>query len=149
MKKQLTFISISLCLLINSVVTAQVTSPTNNTILPPQYVGWSGLTATVKPLDLKNGFNNQPINFFTNNSGTNGVGNAVQRMTISGTTGFVGVGNNFTTPLNLVDVRDGNINIGQGIAGNVAASPQSYMIGGQNILWHKGNPRNIFAGVGS
>lgn len=84
--------------------------------------------------------NAQPVDFRTNNT---------QRMRIDATTGFVGVGNNFTTPLNLVDVRDGNINIGQGIAGNVAASQQSYMIGGNNILWHKGEVRNLFVGVGS
>ncbi len=107
------------------------------------YCGWNATRLFPVRVEHKGNF---PINFWTN---------GVQRMTILGglpggaTTGFVGVGNNFTTPLNLVDVRDGNINIGQGIAGNIAASPQSYMIGGQNILWHKGNPRNIFSGVGS
>ena len=110
-----------------------------------RFVGWSpGLLSVAGSLDVKNEFVNEHINFFAGGSTA-----AFQRMTILGTTGFVGVGNNFTTPLNLVDVRDGNINIGQGIAGNIAASPQSYMIGGQNILWHKGDVRNLFVGVGS
>ena len=70
-----------------------MTTTSNNTILGLQYVGWVGTTATVKPLDLKNGFNNQPINFFTNGSGTNGIANVTQRMTILGNTGFVGISN--------------------------------------------------------
>ncbi len=86
MNKQL--YSLAICLLLALSVKAQVTTPTNNTLVPPQYVGWSGLTATVKHLDIKNNFAGKDINFFTNTSGTSGSSSQV--MVIKNTTGFVG-----------------------------------------------------------
>ena len=116
------------------VVKAQVSTPFNFGF-PANYVGWNAAQAFPLTIAHKG---NQPLNFQTNGT---------QRMTILNTTGFVGIGGGFLNPLHLVDVRNGNINIGQGTGANIAGSPQSYMIGGQNILWHNGEVRNLFVGV--
>ena len=115
------------------------------------------ITNTTTGLGAGNGmlvglFNNSNNAFIANQQNaplffsTNGANAGAVKMSILAN-GNTGVGVGFLNPLHLVDVRDGNINIGQGIAGNVAASPQSYMIGGNNILWHKGEVRNLFVGV--
>ena len=82
--------------------------------------------------------NNLPSNFKTNNT---------QRMTILSTNGFVGIGTNFTSPLNLLDIRNGSVNVGLGIGGNIGASPQGYKIGGNFVVRHNANVNDIFLGV--
>ncbi len=80
--------------------------------------------------------NNQSLNFQTNNA---------QRMIVLGglvggaTTGFVGIGTGFTTPLDLLDVKGGDIDVNTTTFG--------YKIADQYVVWHKGNPVNIFVGV--
>lgn len=234
MNKKLFLSLVAICLLINSALNAQSTTATNVAIIPPQYIGYSGFPAvTAKPLDIKNNYAAQDINFFTNLTGING--SSVQRMVIKNTTGFVGIGTGFTTvtppqsylhlddgivgrmfqitntstgnaandgflilnlansilfshqesgfwafgagdaptgnnairmtiqgqtgatlgfigigtsftaPLHLLDVRNGDINTGNG----TAASPQGYMIGSNYVLWHNGNIANINVGVGA
>jgi hypothetical protein len=63
--------------------------------------------------------NAQPVDFRTNNT---------QRMRIDGTTGFVGIGT--TAPTQRLEVDGGNINL--------FTTTNAYMLGSQNILWHKG-----------
>ena len=74
------------------------------------------------------------INISTNN---------VQRMTVIGPTGatqgFVGIGNAFTNPQYLLDVKGGDI--------NVSTNNDAYRIGGDKVLWHYGNTSNIIVGV--
>jgi hypothetical protein len=62
------------------------------------YAGWN-TSGVVGSFDLRNDFAGQPINFFTA---------ATQRMTITGTTGFVGIGNNFTAPVSMLHLHDGS-----------------------------------------
>jgi len=91
--KKLSLTTTAICLLISSTFKAQVTSPNNNSAFGQQYVGFSSAgPGPAKPLDLINGFNNQPLRFFTNNSGANGLAGATQRMTIT-PTGLVGLSN--------------------------------------------------------
>lgn len=52
---------------------------------------------------------------------------------------FMGV--NTETPTHMLDVNDGDI--------NVITANRGYMIGGNYVLWHKGNISNIFVGVGA
>jgi len=90
MKKQFSFLIVIACLLLSSAIYAQVTSPNNITIIPQQYVGWSGFgPGGTKPLDIRNAWAGQPINFWT--TGNPGL----QRMTILAN-GQVGIGT--TTP---------------------------------------------------
>lgn len=91
------------------------------------YVGWNATRLFPVTVAHKGNF---PINFQTN---------GVQRMTIMNTTGFVGIG--AAAPSQRLEIDAGNINI--------FTNTNAYMLGSQNILWHKGNPRNIFVGVGS
>lgn len=58
-------------------------------------------------------------------------------MTINGTTGFVGIGT--AAPTQKLEVETGNI--------HVFTPTNAYMLGSQNILWHKGEIRNLFVGV--
>lgn len=88
----------SFCLLISLKAYSQVTVPTNVSSAFTEFVGWSGI-GTSKPLAIRNSFTGQPINFFTA---------ATQRMTITGTTGFVGIGNNFTAPVSMLHLHDGS-----------------------------------------
>ncbi|MBK7816768.1 MAG: tail fiber domain-containing protein [Sphingobacteriaceae bacterium] len=118
---------------------AQVTVPTNNAPAGTQYVGWSGVPAVnTKPLDIKNFYANQNINFFTNGTGVNGT--SIQRMTILGnagpTQGFVGIGG---VPINKLDVFGGDIDVFSFI--------NAYKIRDRQVLWHKGSATNIFVGV--
>ena len=113
--------------------------------VPVRYVDWDATAASnAIPLSVEHrGTNN--INFFTG---------ATQRMTILGTVagatqGFVGIGTNFIAPLHLFDVRDGDINVGSGTAGNIANSNEAYRIGGNRVLWHNGITTSIFVGVGT
>lgn len=75
---------------------------------------------------------NSPIYFYTDGA---------QRMVLNGTTGatsgFLGLGT--ATPTQKLEVDAGNI--------NVATPTNAYMLGSQNILWHKGEVRNLFVGV--
>ena len=97
-------------------------------------------------------FNNSNSAFIANQQNdalyfsTNGAAPGTVKMSILAN-GNTGIGVGFLNPLHLVDVRNGNINIGQGTGANVAGSPQAYMIGGNNILWHNGEVRNLFVGV--
>lgn len=91
MKKR-PLITATLCLLTFG-LNAQVSGPTNNGSALPQFVGYNGLfPLNTKPLDINNGYNNQPIRFYTNNSGSQGNAFATQRMTIT-PAGLVGIGN--------------------------------------------------------
>lgn len=68
------------------------------------------------------------------------------RMTITdGANGFVAIGTNFLAPAHLLDVRGGDVNVGNG----TAASPQGYMIGDNYVMRHRGNTNDIFVGVGA
>jgi len=101
--------------------------------------GWNA--ASTIPFDIKHeAF--QPINFYTN-AGANAFNNL--RMIIN-SNGNIGIGTNFTNPLHLLDVRNGDINVGQGLAGGNPNSPQAYRIGSQIVLWNNGNQSNIFVG---
>ena len=115
---------------------AQVSTPFNFGIAA-NYVGWNAAQGFPLTVAHKGNF---PINFQTS---------SVQRMTIRGqvgpTQGYVGIGTNFLTPTHLLDVRNGDINCGNGLA----ASPQGYMIGDNYVLRHSGNIQNIFVGVGA
>lgn len=75
---------------------------------------------------------NSPIYFYTDGA---------QRMVLNGTSGatsgFLGLGT--ATPTQRLEVNAGNINI--------ATNTNAYMLGSQNMLWHRGEIRNIFVGV--
>jgi len=117
---------------------SQVTTPANAGAAT-DYVGWNAAQAF--PLSIKHE-GNQPINFYTN-AGAGTFNN--QRMIIN-INGNIGIGTNFTNPLHLLDVRNGDINVGQGLAGGNPNSPQAYRIGSQIVLWNNGNQSNIFVG---
>lgn len=132
-------ISLTMLLLSNNFTLGQVNAywqlGGNNSTLtfPPasriNAASFVGSTDAALPFNIKTTFA-QPVNFFTANT---------QRMVISGTTGFVGVGTT-AAPSQKFEVEAGNINL--------FTSTNAYMLGSQNILWHKGNARNIFVGVG-
>ena len=103
--------------LLNLKVLSQVSTPFNFGVAN-NYVGWDNNQGF--PLNIKHEAA-QPINFFTN-AGAGTFNN--QCMTIQ-PNGRVGIGTNFSNPFNLLDVRNGDINVGQGIAGNVQNSPQA------------------------
>jgi hypothetical protein len=98
---------------------------------PAPFVGWDGTgPGGARHLDEKNFYANRNINFFTNGTATNGT--SVQRMTIIGsagaTQGFVGIGNGFLAPNQLLTVDAGNINVQNAIQNN------GYMIGNQMTM---------------
>jgi hypothetical protein len=109
MKEKLFLLTAAVCLLITSVLNAQVSTPNNNATGGLQFVGYSGTpAANTKHLNIKNNYAAKDINFFTNQTGTNGT--SVQRMVIKGsgtTAGFVGIGNNFYAPTSQLHVNDG------------------------------------------
>lgn len=80
---------------------SQVSNLTNTSLIKSEFLGWDGF-GIVKSLDIRNDFN-QSINFSTNKT---------QRMTIS-SSGFVGVGNNFNTPLSVLHVNGNKNNSGE------------------------------------
>ncbi len=86
-------------------------------------------------LQIRNNLVNQSINFFAG-----GTGPLFQRMTIQGTTGFVGI--NTAGPSQLLTVQSGNINVTNGPQNN------GYMIGDVMTMWRgqNGLVTNIFVG---
>jgi hypothetical protein len=88
-----------------------------NVITPAQYLGTN---------------NNIDLQFKTN---------AIERMIILKGSGFVGIGTNYLTPNNLLDVRGGDIDI--------ETSTNGYMIGNNYMLRHKGVVSDLFVGVGA
>jgi hypothetical protein len=106
-----------------------------------RFVGWSpGVLGSVAgSLDVKNEFANQPINFFAG-----GAGAAFQRMTINGTTGFVGIGPNSLAPTFQLGV-DNNININTNTYANNTNNTLGYRINGIKILNNPGQ-FNLFVG---
>ena len=100
---------------------------TGNTPGTTDFLGSTG----TNPLNLKT-TGSQPINFYTNGT---------QYMTILGSTnpGFVGIGT--ATPGQLLEISGGNI--------NVSTATNYYMLGGNNMLGHKGDVSNLFGGVGA
>lgn len=69
-------------------------------------------------------------------------GSPVTRMIIyDGSFGYVGIGLNYLTPDNLLDVDGGDI--------DVNTITRGYMINDNYVLWHNGNEENIFVGVGA
>ncbi|MCW3071318.1 MAG: hypothetical protein JWO44_1208 [Bacteroidetes bacterium] len=146
MKKRLFFTLMGIYLLTCSAIYAQVTTPANTAFAFPQFVGWDAAAGTFsKNLDEKNFFANRNINFFTNGTATNGT--SIQRMTIIGsagaTQGFVGIGNAFSTPNQLLTLNAGNLNLQTATTG--------YMINNVMTLWRgsTGNITNIFVGANS
>jgi len=129
---------IIIMILLSFQLSSQVSTPFNFGA-PGNYVGWNN--AQLFPLSIKHE-GNQPINFYTN-AGAGTFNN--QRMIIN-INGNIGIGTNFTNPLHLLDVRNGDINVGQGLAGGNPNSPQAYRIGSQIVLWNNGNQSNIFVG---
>ncbi len=107
MKQKLPLCLSVLLILITITSKAQVTVPTNFSPPGTPFVGWSGAPlSTPRNLDIKNNFAALDINFFTNQSGVNGT--SVQRMVIKGsgpTAGFVGIGNGFSSPQNLLHLN--------------------------------------------
>ncbi len=97
---------------------------TGNSVLGGDYLG----TTNTQPLLIKT-VQAQPINFHTTNT---------QRMTIT-SGGLVGIGT--TNPIHKLDINDGNINL--------VTFTRGYMISKQFVLWHNGNARNIYVGVGA
>ncbi len=90
-------------------------------------------------LQIHNNFAGQPINFFAGNSGAP-LFTPLQRMTILGTTGFVGIG--LTAPAFPLDVQD-RINIT-----NNNALGFGYFINGFDVLQVPGT-ENTFVGKGT
>lgn len=136
--KDLILISAVASFVIGTKVNAQVSSLGNGSPLfpPAPFVGWNGTgIGGARNLDIKNNYAAQDINFFTNTSGING--SSTQVMTIKNTTGFVGIGT--ISPTQKLEVENGNINI--------FTNTNAFMLGSQNILWHKGEIRSIFVGV--
>ena len=138
MKTKSLLATFAIFIMLSQMSFAQSTILGNVRPIVPAFLGWNGTGLFPGSLEIRNNFANQPINFFAG-------GAALQRGTILGTTGFWGVGLNFTTPAHLFDVRGGDINCGNG----TAASPQGYMIGDEYVLRHKGDINNIFGGVGA
>jgi hypothetical protein len=88
---------------------------TGNSIVPTNYLG----TNNNRRLDLRT--------------------NATERMLIQNNNGFVGIGTNYFTPNNLLDVNRGDI--------NVVTAPRGYRLNNNYILRHKGNVNDVFIGV--
>lgn len=90
--------------------------------LAGQWCGWNAGTNFSLDIEHRGNGVNQPINFLTN---------SIQRMTITNgtgpTAGFVGIGNNFSTPTELLHIHDGsnsylhvtNSTTGPGVANGV------------------------------
>ncbi len=97
-------LTINMLFLFPGLMLGQGGTPGNNRLFPTQFIGWNAGGAG--PLDIRNNFTNQPINFFAGNSG-GPLFTPTQRMTILGTTGFVGIGNGFTAPQSLLHLNDG------------------------------------------
>ncbi|TNE52715.1 MAG: hypothetical protein EP338_14575, partial [Bacteroidetes bacterium] len=91
MKKSILLSSVA-SLLLGTISFGQVTSAGNNSIVPPQFLGFNGV-GPVKNLDIRNNFN-RPINFFTNN---------LQRISLTNTGSFA-LGLNFNNPLSLMHI---------------------------------------------
>jgi len=117
------YLSFLLCfLLINTLVYGQDWNINGNSgIVPANFVGT---------------INNASLKFKTANR---------QRMIIrnasGATTGFVGIGNNFSTPNFLLDVNGGDI--------NVKTNTNAYRLGDSIVLQHKGAINNLYVGVGA
>lgn len=99
---------------------------------------WCGWANPLIPFTLEHR-GNQDIRFRIGPFAPN-----TSRMVIRGTNagpfqGFVGIGQNFLTPNNLLDVDGGDIDVNTAI--------RSYMIADRSVLWHKGSATNIFVGV--
>jgi hypothetical protein len=97
MKKSILLGSVAF-LFYGTTVNAQVTTPTNvSPVGGTPFVGWSGAgPGGPRDLDVRNNYN-RPVNFFTN---------GVQRMTIVGNTGWVGIG--ITTPTSVLHINKTN-----------------------------------------
>ena len=99
--KKITIKTIAVCFLLSSATYAQVTTPANVANPPPEFLGWDN-TGFAKHLDIKNQFGTAfNINFFTN--GAPGI----QRMTILGSNGNVGIGTGFTAPASMLHLHNG------------------------------------------
>ncbi len=94
---------------------------------------------------------NWNYNTYTNTGGTAYLGsagandiifgaNSTQYMNLQGTTGYLGIGNNFA-PSHLLDVYGGDINVSS------SNNSKGYMIGGNMVLWHGGDSTSLFCGV--
>jgi hypothetical protein len=131
MKKKCTPILLVTAFLAASSVNAQVTLlGTNSPAIGSPFVGWG--SGVLRPLEIRNNLTNQPINFFAG-------GPALQRMTILGTNGFVGIG--ATAPNQKLTVQNGNINL--------FTANQAYMINSRPVLWHNNITSSIFVGDGT
>ena len=113
---RLCYVSFFLCALKTK---SQVTHPVNTNFIPGQYVG---LLSQPFTLDIAHR-GTRDIRFYTG-----GIAPAFQRMTIKGTgsgvtTGFIGIGTNFISPLNLLDIRNGSVNVGLGIGREFRCEP--------------------------
>jgi hypothetical protein len=126
---------------------SQSTFATNASLPPPiQFLGFDGTgPGGAKHLDVKNNFAARDIRFFINTSGTSGT--STQAMVIKNTAGFVGIGNNFSTPNQLLTLNSGNVNVQDFTVPLVQNN--GYMIGNQMTLWRgsAGSITNIFVGA--
>ncbi|HAD33633.1 MAG TPA: hypothetical protein DCF44_03920 [Chitinophagaceae bacterium] len=134
-KKQLTLV-LAITLLISKGF-AQATSLGHLGTVPAfDWCGWNALSPIPFTLEHRG---NHHIRFRIGPFAPN-----TSRMVIRGTNagpfqGFVGIGQNFLTPNNLLDVDGGDIDINTPV--------RSYMIADRSVLWHKGDATNIFVGV--
>lgn len=122
--------------LINFNLVSQVTTGTNTWFLPSDYLGWDA-TPGSPPLVLRSTLL-QPIIFEIG-----GTGPAFERFRIQPSGNF-GIG--LTNPVHLLDIYNGDLNIGDGAA---PATVFGYRIGGEYVLRHTANTSNIFVGVGA
>lgn len=76
---------------------SQISNPTNQSTAFLEFVGWDNLGTTSKPLDIQNGWANQPINWWTQTP-------PIQRMTLL-SNGNLGLNN--TNPAVLLQASGG------------------------------------------
>ncbi len=102
----------------------------------------AGLTEKFR-LFVPAGTPNALLNVFQNNGNMQLQTNSITRLYIESNTGptagFIGIGANYLTPINLLDVNGGNI--------NVQTITNSYKLNNRDILWHKGDITSLFVGV--
>ncbi|MCW3071544.1 MAG: hypothetical protein JWO44_1434 [Bacteroidetes bacterium] len=112
---------------------SNISTPAPDQITAASYIG----TNNAVPFNLRTNLA-QPMNFFTNST---------QRMVITGTTGFVGIGNGFTSPNQMLTLDGGNINVQDFTIPLVQNN--GYMIGNVMTMWRgsAGNITNIFVGA--